>query len=152
MLVCAGPAFEFLVLEVIPHFLVGVPIGRVFWQMEYVEAWLTGNVRLRPLGDMGWRLVHHDNQVTAFVVLKHLRQELDDFLGTDSFVVKSEEKLSSTRNRGHCRHTTALSSHTLFRSLSAGCPGLTQERCQRNVRLILEVEDRFVFPHCAAYS
>src|ERR1700722_5116598 len=95
--------------------------------MEYVHPFLPIDVLLSPLRDMRWCLVHDDNQVTTFVMVQHLPEKLNDFLGADPFVMKTEQELPPTGDRRHCRDPASLSSNALFRGLPARSPGLSQQ-------------------------
>jgi hypothetical protein len=63
-------AFEFLMLQMIPNFLIGVPIRRVSRKMKNMQPPLPLDESGGLVGRMRWGLIHHYHQVTAWMVLQ----------------------------------------------------------------------------------
>ena len=64
--------FEFLMLQMIPNFLIRIPVRRILGQMKYVQPGLPGNVVHGLVGDVGRSLIHDHNQMPAAMMLQHL--------------------------------------------------------------------------------
>ena len=56
--------------------------------MKNVQTNLFFNIRHGPVGRVRRSLVHDHHQVPFLVMLQHLSEEVDHFLGTDSFLVQ----------------------------------------------------------------
>jgi len=69
---------QFLVFQVVPHFLVGVPVWRVFWKMENVKSLLAINEGFCFSGCVRWSLIHNDYKMAAAMMHKHLIEEGND--------------------------------------------------------------------------
>ncbi len=136
--------------EMVPHLFVRIPIRRVFGEPKHVKSVLRVNVGLGLLGGMWWRLIHHNYRVTSGMMAEHLSQEIDYFVGCDSLLMQSKDQLATMRDGRHCRYSSARACHTLLRRAAHEPPRLTQQRRQRNVRFVLEVENCPVFPDRAA--
>src|SRR5438552_8595296 len=86
------------------------------------------------------------------VVLQHLSQELHDFLGSDAPGEQLKYKSSLAAQGGHRCYATPFTGDSRFRCLRPECPRLAQKRGQRNVRLVLKVQNRPEFPYRCANS
>src|SRR5579859_4370225 len=120
--------------------------------MKYMHTSLAFNIRHRLLRRVRWRLVHDDHQMPFLMVLQHLPQESDHFLRTDALFVQLEKKPAGTIDGGNRRHSSSLARYLLTRRQATRGPRLTQKGCQRNIGLILEIQQSPVFLHGFADS
>ena len=141
--------FEFLMLQMIPYLFVGIPVWRILRQVEDVQSVLAVDESIGLFGHVRRCLIHDNNQVSPLVMLQHLGKELDHLLGSDAFLMEPEDKLSSTGNGRHCGNAAALARNSLLWGLAARSPGLSEQRSERNVRLVLKVQNSLVFSHSA---
>ena len=137
---------QFLMLEMVPDFLVGVPIRRVFGKVEDVQTRLCTNPYSRLFRCVRWCLIHHNDQMSTRMMSEHLMKELDDFSGSDAFSHQSEQQSSPPTEGRRGSHTGAIAGHLGRGCLPGWRPRLAQKRGQRNVGFILEIEDSAVFP------
>ena len=79
-------AGQLLVLEMVPDFFVWIPIRRVLGKIEYVETRLLVDPSPCFLGRVRRCLIHHNDEVSAWMMSKHLVEELNHFLGRDAFL------------------------------------------------------------------
>ena len=70
-------ARQLVVLEMVPYFLVRIPVRRIRRQMKYMQTRLPVDPCSCFLGSMRRCPIHDNDEVTAFVVPKHLPKELD---------------------------------------------------------------------------
>ncbi len=80
-------------------------------------------------------------------MLQHLSEEVDHFLGTDSFLVQFENEPTRSIDCGNRRNPSPLARYLLTRRQSTRSPGLSQKSSQRYVRLILKIQQSPVFLH-----
>ena len=64
--------------------------------------------------------------------------------------MQGEEEVSLFAHRRQCRDSSTFSRDLTFGRLSAWRRRLAEERCQRNIRFVLKIENCPVFPHCFA--
>ena len=132
-------------LEVIPDFLVWVPVGRILGKVKDMQSWLIPNIRVRLFRGVGSRLIHHNHNMSSRMMLEHLSEKVNDFGGGNPFFMQSKHQVSASADGRHRGHAAALSGNFPFRRLTAWRPSFSQERCQRDVRLVLKIENRPVF-------
>src|SRR5271157_1346995 len=84
-------------------------------------------------------------------MIQHLSQEVNYLVRSNPLLMQGEEEVSSLAHRRQCGHSSPFSRDPPLGRLSAWRPRLAEERCQRNIRLVLKIENCPVFPHCLAY-
>ena len=85
---------------------------------------------------MGSSIIHQDNQVTLAVMTEHLSQEVNDFIRSDPLLVQSKQEVSLLADRRKSGDPSSFSGNLTLGGLSSWCPGLAQERRQRNIGLV----------------
>src|SRR5271166_6039378 len=90
--------------------------------------------------------------MTLAVMAQHVSQEVNHLVRSNPLLVQGKEEMSSSADRRKSGDSSPFSSDLTLGCLSARCPRLPQERCQRYVCLVLKIENRPVFPHCFSYS
>ena len=78
---------------------------------------------------------------------EHLSQEVNDFIRSDPLLVQSKQEVSLLADRRKSGDPSSFSGNLTLGGLSSWCPGLAQERRQRNIGLVLKIENCPVFPH-----
>src|SRR5579872_788378 len=136
---------ELLMLEMTPDLLVGIPIRRILRKVEDMQAPLVFYEVLGSLRSMWWSLIHHYNQMPSRMMLQHLLEELDYLGGCDPLVERSKQQVTSTADGRHRGNAAALARHPNRRCLAARCPCLAEQCRQRDVRLVLKIQNRTVF-------
>src|SRR3989304_3526528 len=91
---------------------------------------------------MGWCLVHDHHEMATAMMGQHLGEKVDHLLRGDPFVVQAEKKLPAGGDCRLRRDTPTLSGDSLFRRLTTRGPGLPQQCRERDVGLVLEIQDR----------
>ena len=81
--------------------------------MKNVQTSLLFNIRHRPVGRVRRSLVHDHYQVPFLVMLQHLPEEFDHFLGTDSFLVQFENEPTRSIDCGNRRNPSPLARYLL---------------------------------------
>jgi len=79
------------------------------------------------------------------MMLQHLREKIDHFAGCNALFEQSKQQMPGLADGGHRCHAATFAGDLSFRCLAARCPCLAQKRGQRNVRFVLEIENRPVF-------
>src|SRR3989337_115473 len=72
---------------------------------------------------------------------------MNDFIRGNPFLVQSKQQMATSADCRNGGNSSALSADPRFGSLSPRRPRLAQERRQGNVRLVLKIQNRPVFPH-----
>src|SRR5437667_860782 len=96
------------------------------------------------------RLVHYHYQMAPRVMPQHLSQESNHLGGRDPLVVQAEKQLAATGDCRQCCYAPALTRHALLGRPPARRPRFTEQGRQRDVGLILKVQNSPVFPDGAA--
>jgi hypothetical protein len=65
-----------MVLQIIPDFLVGIPIGRIRGQIKHMQPRSTFDEGLRHLRRVRPGLVHHEDDVSARLLTQQLLKEI----------------------------------------------------------------------------
>src|SRR5271157_4645775 len=89
--------------------------------------------------------------MTLAVMMQHVSQEVNHFLRSNPLLIQGEQEVSSLADRRKCGDSSPFSRDLTLGRLSAWCPRLPEERCQRNICLVLKIENCPVFPHCFPY-
>ncbi len=79
------------------------------------------------------------------MMFQHLRKEVDHFARRNALFEQPKQQVSRFADGGHCCDSATFASDSGCGRLTARRPCLAQECCQRDVRLVLEIEDRPVF-------
>jgi len=94
-------SFEFLMFQMVPDFLVWVPVWGIRWQVENMETLLTLDETSRFLGSMRRRFIHDDNKVPASVMSKELFKKCNYVIRGDPFLEQAKDKLTALGNGRH---------------------------------------------------
>ena len=73
--------------------------------------------------------------------------KFNDLGRSNSFLVKSKDQGATITDRRHCRNAATQSRHCCFGRVSTRRPSLFQKRRQRNIRLVLKIQNRPVFKY-----
>jgi len=138
---------EFLMFQMIPDLLIGIPVRGILGQMKHMQPNLAGYIGHRPVRDVGRSLIHNNHQVPLAMMPQHLPQEANHFLRRDPLFVQLKDQPPTTIDRRHRRYPAALARDFLTRRLPTGCPGFAEKRRQGDIRLVLEIEQSLEFPH-----
>ena len=84
-------------------------------------------------------------------MVQHLSQEVNDLVRSNPFLMQGEQEVSLPADRRKGGDSSPFASDLPLGCLSTWCPRLPEEGCQRNVRFVLKIENRPVFPHCFPY-
>src|SRR5580700_4094812 len=84
-------------------------------------------------------------------MIQHLSQEVNYLVGSNPLLMQGEEEVSLLAHRRQCGDSSPFSRDLTLGRLSAWRPRLAEERCQRNIRFVLKIENCPVFPHSFAY-
>src|SRR6516164_4830737 len=106
-----------------------------------MQSLLTVNISSRHPRYMRRRLIHHNYQVASAMMPQHLPQEINHLTRGDALFEQPEQQATLTAQRRHGRHTAALAGHANVRRLATKRPRFPQERRQRHVRFVLEVQN-----------
>ncbi len=108
------------------------------------------NERGRLLRGVGWRLVHHHNQMAMCVVSEHLCEKVNHFSRCNPFFVKPKQQPTPPTNGRHSCNAAPFTRNGCLGRLAARSPRLAEKGRQGNVRFILKVENSPIFLHCPA--
>src|SRR5580658_5573931 len=89
--------------------------------------------------------------MTPAVMIQHVSQEVNHLVRSNPLLIQGKQEVSSSADRRKGGDSSPFSSDLALGRLSARRPRLAQECRQRNVCLVLKIENRPVFPHCFAY-
>src|SRR3990172_5373762 len=89
--------------------------------------------------------------MTLAVMIEHVSQEVNDLVRSNPLLMQDKQEMPSPADRRKSSNSSTFSGDLTLRGLSAWCPRLAQKCRQGNVRLVLKVKNRPVFPHRFAY-
>src|SRR5271157_1537573 len=89
--------------------------------------------------------------MTLSVMIQHVSQKVNHLVRSNPLLTQDKQEVSSSANRRKGGDSSPFSSDLTLGCLSAWCPRLAQECRQRNVCLVLKIENCPVFPDCFAY-
>src|ERR1700682_549463 len=115
--------------------------------MKNMQTSLFLNIRHRLVRGVWWSLVHDHYQVPSPMMRQHLPKKGDHFLGTDSLLMQLKEEPTPAIDGGNRRNSSSLTSYLLLGRQSTRRPSFAQKRCQRNIGLVLKIQQSPVFPH-----
>ena len=84
-------------------------------------------------------------------MMEHLSQEVNYFVRSNPLLVQGKQEVSLFADRRKSGDSSPFSGNLALGGLSSWCPGLAQERRQRNIGFVLKIKNRPVFPHCFTY-
>ena len=100
--------------EVIPHFFVGIPVGRVTGKVEDMETWLAVDKGHGLLGSVRRSIIHQDDQMTTAVMMQHLSQEMNHLVRSNPLFVQGKQEMPAFADRRKGSNSSALSGDLCF--------------------------------------
>ena len=137
--------FQFLVFQMIPDLLIGIPIGRVRWQVKHVQTRLGRDEGCRLVRCVWTRLIHYNDNVPAFVMPKQLLKKVNYLSRCDPLLVQREDQITALRDCRHCGHAATRPRYARFGRLRPRSPRLSKKRRQRHVGFVLTIENGPLF-------